>query len=103
MADTPKYGSDLGSYKLSVTDTQKARRNFEGFEKNQYYSLADMQQENNKFKEQSGHTETDSKTYPSDNEKSVAAIYKRQGKGKSHGGQKLNLSQPHVPGTKTYG
>ena len=34
----------LGDYKLPVCDTQKERRNFEGYEKKQWYSLDEIRQ-----------------------------------------------------------
>jgi len=35
-------GDSIEGYKLPVTDTQKQRRNFEGFKKNTYYNLEDL-------------------------------------------------------------
>jgi hypothetical protein len=47
-------GHEISEYKLKATDTQKEKRNFPGVVKNQYYSLADMQE---KYKyEQAGTT-----------------------------------------------
>src|SRR5579862_1922977 len=37
-------GTIQGTEKLPITDTQRARRNFEGYEKNQWYSLAELQE-----------------------------------------------------------
>lgn len=70
-----------------IIDVDKERRNFPGFEKNQYYSLADMQE---KFRyEQAGTTDTDSATDSADNSQGYAKIYRKHGKGKSKGGQDL--------------
>lgn len=50
-------GSELQKYALPVTDVQKSRRNFDGVEKNEWYSLAELQSG-----DYAGNTETDSKT-----------------------------------------
>lgn len=47
----------IDKYKLPATDTQRSRRNFEGYEKNQWYSLGELQSG-----DYAGNTETDSKT-----------------------------------------
>lgn len=62
------------SYKLPVCNINRERRNFEGFEKNQWYSLAELQ--SGDF---GGTTETDSKTAPE--EGGYSTINKKSGKG----------------------
>jgi hypothetical protein len=53
-------GSHEGSaYSLPVTDTAKARRNFQGYEEHQLYTLEDI-----RMGDTHGTTETDSKTDP---------------------------------------
>lgn len=52
--------ANLEAYRLPVTDTQEARRNFSGYQVNQFVSLADLQQGDS-----SGTTETDEATDPS--------------------------------------
>jgi len=54
---TGQRSSDIGSYGLPVTDVQEKKRNFSGYQVNQFYSLADMQ-----MGDTSGTTETDSAT-----------------------------------------
>lgn len=94
---------NIKDYKLPVIDVCEDRRNFEGYKKDTYYNLGDMQQKNNKFKEQSGTTDTDTVTDPS-SDKGLAAIAKKQGKHrKSWGGKKLNTDQPKVPLSIDYG
>lgn len=52
-----EQGNQIESYKLPVTDTQRSRRNFEGYEKNQWYNLGELQSG-----DYAGTTETDSQT-----------------------------------------
>ncbi|MDE1830243.1 MAG: hypothetical protein KGI25_07970 [Thaumarchaeota archaeon] len=54
-------GSELSKYKLPICDVQKEHRNFEGVEKNQWYSLGELQ-----AGIYAGNTETDSKTETSE-------------------------------------
>lgn len=51
--------SNIGAYGLPITDVQEKKRNFSGYQVNQYFSLADMQDG-----DYAGTTETDSKTDP---------------------------------------
>ena len=59
MGQTRTKDSQLAKYKLPITDVDRARRNFEGYEKNQWYSLGEIQEG-----DFGGTTETDSKTAP---------------------------------------
>lgn len=51
--------SSIGAYSLPVTDVDEKRRTFSGYQVNQYFTMADLQQGDT-----SGTTETDSKTDP---------------------------------------
>jgi len=70
-----EQGNNINSYKLPICDTQEERRNFEGYEKNQWYSLAELQSG-----DYAGTTDTDSKT-ESYNDAGSTSIYKKSGKG----------------------
>lgn len=54
-------GAEIGAYNLPVTDVDEKRRNFSGYQVNQFFTLADIQQGDT-----SGTTETDSKTASKD-------------------------------------
>lgn len=103
MAESAEYGCDIDSYKLPVCDVQKEKRNYMGVQKDTHYTIEDMQQKNNKFKDNSGHSDTDSVTYSGDKEESVAAIYKKQGKVRDWSGRKLGTEQPRVPNSIDFG
>lgn len=75
-------------YNLPVTDTQKERRNFPGFEKNTYYNLADMQE---RIKYSGGTTDTDTVTDPGV-DKGLAKEYLKKGKPRPKGGQTLGTT-----------
>lgn len=49
--------TSMGSYQLPITDVDEKRRNFSGYQVNQYFNLADIQQGDT-----SGTTDTDSVT-----------------------------------------
>lgn len=51
--------SNIGAYGLPITDVDEKRRTFSGYQVNQYFQLADIQDG-----DPSGTTETDSKTDP---------------------------------------
>ena len=86
MADTPKYGNKIESYKLPVTDVQKSRRNFTGVQEDEYYGL-------DKIKEGdcSGITETDSKTSGKEDGE-YSDINETSGKVRPWGGKELSLT-----------
>ena len=63
-------------YELPVTNVNRERRNFEGFEKNQWYTLAELQEA-----EYAGTTDTDSQTDPQGEERGYTPINKKHGKG----------------------
>jgi hypothetical protein len=65
---------------MKAIDTQKEKRNFPGFKKEVYYSLADIQTGDG-FGMSGGTTDTDSKT-SSKNDQSATRINKKQGKGR---------------------
>jgi len=56
---TKELGTDIESYRLPVTDTQEARRNFDGYQVEQYFTLDEIRQG-----DAAGITETDSVTEP---------------------------------------
>lgn len=78
----------IDKYKLPVTDIQRARRNFEGYEKNQWYSLAEIQ-----AGDLGGNTETDSKTETSQDHK---------GKGERGGGGYSTINQKSGKGGRPW-
>lgn len=65
--------SNIGAYSLPITDVQEKRRNFSGYQVEQFFTLADLQQGDT-----SGTTETDSATDPSD--KGYTKINQKKGR-----------------------
>jgi hypothetical protein len=84
MADTPKYGNKIESYKLPAMDCQEERRNFPGYEEKEYYTLDEIRKG-----DQSGITETDSKTSGKEDGE-YSTINKKSGKPKDWSGKKLS-------------
>jgi len=79
-------------YNLPVTDTQKDKRNFPGYNKKQYHSLAELQKG-----DQGGMTESDSKTSGKDDGQYTTLNKKSGPGGRDHGGQKLGFDpKPHT-------
>ncbi|SRR5258708_25862421 len=54
-----ELGTDIESYKLPVVDVDTSRRNYPGYDKQEVYTMEDIQQG-----DISGTTETDSSTHP---------------------------------------
>lgn len=67
--------AEMKEYKLKGTNTQEARRNFPGFEKNVWYTLDEL-----RSGDYAGMTETDSKTSGKEDGK-YTPINKKSGKG----------------------
>lgn len=65
--------ANIGAYGLPITDVQEKKRNFSGYQVNQYYNLADIQDG-----DYAGTTETDSATDKSAG--GYTAINKKKGK-----------------------
>lgn len=64
-------GTDEGTGSLPVLDVDRQRRNFEGYEKNQWYNLAEL-----KEGLRAGTTETDSKTETDEDHEYKGSYYK---------------------------
>ncbi len=80
--------SELQKYKLPVTDVQKSKRNFEGVNKEQWYSLAELQ-----MGDLGGNTETDSQTEtPADH----------KGKGERGGGGYTTINKKSTKGGRSW-
>lgn len=73
MIDGEKSAS-IGAYSLPITDVQEKKRNFSGYQVEQYYTLADMQDG-----DYAGTTDTDSKT-DTKGSGGYSKINKKQGK-----------------------
>ena len=78
--------TNIKSYKLPVTDTQKSRRNFEGLSKDEWYSLGELQSG-----DYAGTTDTDSQTDDSSKEKGYTPINKKHGKVNTYGAKVLGI------------
>jgi len=81
---TKELGTNIESYRLPVTDTQEARRNFDGYQVEQYFNLADIQ-----AGDTSGTTETDSKTDPKGSG-GYTTINKKSGRSQTTAGKVRN-------------
>lgn len=74
IEETPS--SDIESYDLPIIDVQEKRRNFSGYQVNQFVTLADLQQGDS-----SGTTDTDEGTVGNDSDESGATRLNKKIKG----------------------
>ena len=66
--------TSIEEYKLPVCDTQSERRNFAGYEKGTWYTLAELQSG-----DIGNTTDTDSQTDDASKEADYSSIYKKHG------------------------